>query len=481
MGDLSPGFYYMYFIGLDIGTTSISLVLLEGECRKLNSAITVPNEFSLSSNQDFIKTQDPNQIVMTCQRLLQETLTPMPYLEQREVKAIGLTGQMHGVLYVDEKGRAVSPLFTWQDQSGDQIYQEKETYAAYASRISGFPLATGFGSTTLFYHTKTGQVPGEAVRICTIADYLAMHLVGGRVPKIHVSMAASLGLFDLEVGQFDLQAIGHLQLDESLFPETVKEEIFLGKTVDGIPVAIPIGDNQASFLGAVGSSLATPDRQVLLNVGTGSQISLPVRTMKKVKKGEYRPYLNGTYLWVGSPLCGGYSYHLLKNFYQETLKVFAQDPKEELYPLMNNLANEQYQKEKAHTDKMSDVLEVDTRFRGTREEPGLRGGISNLSEFNLGPADLTLGFLKGIAQELHDYYLAFVESMENEETQESKVVSGHIHLIGSGNGLRKNPLLQEICGDFFESPMSISDYSEEAASGCALLAGDLCRVMKTLK
>lgn len=57
-----------------------------------------------------------------------------------DVERIGITGQMHGVLYVDGAGQPVSPLYTWQDGRGSQIYREGESYADYLSQKSGVPI-----------------------------------------------------------------------------------------------------------------------------------------------------------------------------------------------------------------------------------------------------------------------------------------------------------------------------------------------------
>lgn len=110
-----------------------------------------------------------------------------------DIKGIGVTGQMHGILYLNEQGEAVSPLYTWQDGRGNQLYRDNKTYAAYLSDETGYALATGFGLVTHFYNQVNGLVPGDAKQICTIMDYVVMKLAGQKTPLTDYSNGASIG------------------------------------------------------------------------------------------------------------------------------------------------------------------------------------------------------------------------------------------------------------------------------------------------
>ena len=95
-------------IGLDIGTTSISAVAVESSSGLLLRSVTVPNDSVLPSPDGVSRIQDPARIVKTVLSL-KEALAA----EFSPVTAIGVTGQMHGILYLDRVGRTVSPLYTW--------------------------------------------------------------------------------------------------------------------------------------------------------------------------------------------------------------------------------------------------------------------------------------------------------------------------------------------------------------------------------
>lgn len=480
----------MKAIGLDIGTTTVCGVLVDAKTGELLDAKTLTNDSVIESVHTYERTQDADKILVKCKNILEEYLS-----EQEDIVSIGVTGQMHGIVYVDENGVAVSPLYTWQDgrgdlccpdiqndiqkkltvadsetveniDSGNKVADNAETgesgnvcmtYAAELSKITGYHMASGFGLTTNYYNTKHGLVPEEAKSFCTIPDYVAMSLAGEKRPKMHQTMAASLGLYNMKAGDFDRTAVEKAGMNPELLPEVAttstlcgaytadmeKYPAYAGKT---IPVAVAFGDNQASFLGSVNQ-----DCKVLLNVGTGGQVSVYSEELVKADGIECRPYLKGSYLMAGSSLCGGYSYNLVKRFFEEIYALAGVDCPKDIYSIMNRIAGEAAEKEK--------TLTVDTRFNGSRENPALTGSITGLTVDTFHPGDLAYGVLRGLCEELYQFYNVLPENLKDGS-----------HFVGSGNGIRKNPLLQKIASDRFRMKLRIPKYAEEAAYGAVLFS-----------
>lgn len=480
----------MKAIGLDIGTTTVCGVLVDAKTGELLDAKTLTNDSVIESVHTYERTQDADKIFVKCKNILEEYLS-----EQEDIVSIGVTGQMHGIVYVDENGVAVSPLYTWQDGRGDlccpdiqndiqkkltvadsetvenidngnKVADNAEvaelgngaiTYAAELSKITGYHMASGFGLTTNYYNTKHGLVPEEAKSFCTIPDYVAMSLAGEKRPKMHQTMAASLGLYNMEAGDFDRTSVEKAGMNPELLPEVAttsticgaytadmeKYPAYAGKT---IPVAVAFGDNQASFLGSVNQ-----DCKVLLNVGTGGQVSVYSEELIKADGIECRPYLKGSYLMAGSSLCGGYSYNLVKRFFEEIYALAGVGCPKDIYSIMNRIAGEAAEKEK--------TLTVDTRFNGSRENPALTGSITGLTVDTFHPGDLAYGVLRGLCEELYQFYNVLPEKLKDGS-----------HFVGSGNGIRKNPLLQKIASDRFRMKLRIPKYAEEAAYGAVLFS-----------
>ncbi|MBQ7346653.1 MAG: hypothetical protein IJW55_01715 [Clostridia bacterium] len=430
-----------YTLGVDIGTTSICALALDCDSGKTLHALNRANTSSIASEDSFARMQNTDVILETAYALIAE-------LEEKlgPPAAIGVTGQMHGIVYLDADGNAVSPLYTWQDARGAQEKENGETYVEYMRRITGYPVSAGYGLATHFYQHCNGAVPANAVKLCTVHDFLAMKLANRTSPVVHASDAASLGLYDLKNDCFDLSAMGALGMSASILPEVTTGSESIGYYKENIPVYPAIGDNQASFLGSAGEE----EGNLLVNIGTGSQVSVIGKLGDTVAGIECRPFLNGKHLLVGSSLCGGRAYAILEKFFRAVANMCGADI-QSAYPFMDKWIAE-------NTPEQS--LNVSTLFDGTREDPTIRGSISGISITNLEPGAMMDGFMRGIAQELHALY----QNMSGLLDTEVKT------MIGSGNGLRVNPALCKVMEHTFGMALTLSDSKEEAALGAAKFA-----------
>ncbi|MBQ8402674.1 MAG: hypothetical protein IJX14_12180, partial [Clostridia bacterium] len=283
---------------------------------------------------------------------------------------------------------------------------------------------------------------------CTVMDWITMRLTSLSRPVIHAGNAASLGLYRMDDDAFDTGAMETLGLDPAMLPEVTADVRELGHW-NGIPVYAAIGDNQAAFLGSVQNGTDT----VLVNIGTGSQISLLCSRDEPIRTGsvETRPYLGDKRLLSGSGLCGGRAYAMLERFFSGYRTALGL-PGGERYDVLNALAEKGLAEGK--------ILSVHTAFCGTREDPSLRGQITDIGEDDLTPEGLAAGMLYGIAAELHGMY----ETMPHD---------GIRTVAASGNAVRKNPVLQQILQNMFGLPVYLPEHTEEAACGAARLAAEI--------
>ncbi len=429
----------MKTLGLDIGTTTISAVIFQENTGVLE-AKTIANGTFLPSDS-WERLQDPGAIWQKAFRVVSELLLRHP-----DVQAIGVTGQMHGIMYLDADGETVSPLYTWQDGRGDLPFDETSSWAEHLSAITGYPLPTGYGMVTHFYNLHHGLVPENAVCLCTIGDYIAMKLAGLTRPRIEPTNGASLGLFHLGNRCFDPKALLRADIDGAILPK-IADTPLLGIGALGIPVYAAIGDNQAAFLGAVG------DRQdaLLVNVGTGSQVAVYSPELLRVPGLETRPFPDGGWLLVGASLCGGRSYALLESFFRQTVKMVT-GSEQSAYAAMDRVL--------AEAGNVENAPCTTTTFQGTRQDANLRGSICGIGIDNFTPVHLMHSFMNGMAQELYGMYRSFLDAGGTAPET----------IIGSGNGLRKNIHLCHAFEAVFGCPLILSSCQEEAACGAAMYA-----------
>lgn len=431
----------MKVLGLDIGTTSISAVVYDTADRIL--AVTSAKNDSFLPGDVYERIQDPHSIRETAFTLVNSLLNSHP-----DVSAMGVTGQMHGIVYLDVNGEPVSPLYTWQDGSAGLPFDDRSSWASHLSDLTGFPVSSGYGMATYYYHLHQGLVPKNAAVICTIQDYLAMKFAGRTRPVMDPTNAASLGLFDVAAGQFSAAALEAAGIDPQLLPQ-ITADPYLGTGTLGIPVFTAIGDNQASYLGATGGRTDV----ILVNMGTGGQISVYSPNYLQTETLETRPFPDGGWLLVGASLCGGRSYALLEKFFRETVKMVTGE-ETDAYSAMDRLMNS--------SGAVDNCPTAITTFQGTRKDPSLRGAFLNISEDNFTPAHFIYGVMRGMAEELFSLYQSYLASG-------SALPAA---MIGSGNALRKNRHLCRFFEETFSCKMILSEKDEEAACGAAIYAAN---------
>ena len=423
------------FLGIDIGTTSICAVVLDAN-GNIVQTITESNKFAINST-NHERLQDAEGIYLACENIYKKAH------QNYTVDCVGVSAQMHGVLYLDKNGQAVSPLYSWQDGRGNLHYGDS-TYAKTLSEISGYNCSSGFGCTSLFYDNVNGLIPKTAVKFATIGDYVVMKLANKTAPILNQTMSASLGLFDIKKGCWDIDAIKRANLPLELFPETSTEVFLAGYTKDGVAVYTAIGDNQASVYGVVKNQ-----NSLVVNVGTGSQISVITEKYLSACDGlELRPYFDGKYLLLGCGLCGGYSYKLLKEFFNSMFN----GQEKITYADMNKWAED---------GLISDAPTFTTTFKGSRLNPDQKASITELSDKNFNAQALTLSVIKGISCELKEYYQTIIKL--NGERKD---------LVVAGNAVRTNPVLRKVIENDYGKKINLPSHKEEAAFGVALIVAE---------
>ena len=425
-------------VGIDIGSTTISATVIDTQNNIQVESYTVSNGAEIIVENPAFYEQDPLVLCDKAIRLI-EIITD----NYKNIKAIGVTGQMHGIVYIDKNGNAVSNLITWQDKRADENLANGYSYCDKIFEITGNKVYTGFGMATHYYNCINNMVPPTAHSFCSIMDYLVMKLTDTTDPVLHSSVAASFGLFDIKGLKFKTDAISKLGIDNVTLPKVTDDFYIVGR-YKNIPVSVAIGDNQASFIGAVDNL----DDTILVNIGTGSQISMVTDSFEENETLELRPLIKNKYILCGSALCGGKSYAILEKFFRSF--VTASDfPEASKYDIINKLVLDAYTQGK-------NTPTVEPFFRGKRSDPALKATISNITEDNFTPGQLALGFVKGICGEAYDFLGPRCKTKKQ--------------IIASGNAVRKIPVMKSVISDMFGLPVEVSNNKEEAALGAALFA-----------
>lgn len=451
------------FLGLDIGTSTLSIIAMDIKSGRILSNVFAGNASNLKSKEPDIREQSPVTLYSQVIELIKRTCEELK-ARKGAIRVIGITCQMHGVLLIDADRKPLTPLITWQDGRCSRSAPDGKSYIRHITdrvgnevflRDCGTMPASGFGGMTLFWLRKNNSIPPN-VKAVTIGDYIGIRLSDAQ-PTIDPTNAAGFGIYDIRKRAWHSEIVESLGLPSGLLPEVGGSGEPIGSVTsdvvrstglpEGTRICRCVGDNQASFIGSVSNI----GREALVNIGTGSQISCPLKGFRTYEGIDTRPLVEDRYIAVGAALCGGEAYAYLRNFISGIGKEFFCSDKSEsgLFEGMNELA--------AKADKNTS-LGVNTLFMGTRLDPGVKGKIENIDMSNFNVGSLCRGFLEGIVNELVDFYRICSRDTE---------ISG---IVGSGNAVRKNSLFCEIISEKFKRRIRIPAHTEEAAYGAALSA-----------
>ena len=205
-----------------------------------------------------------------------------------------------------------------------------------------------------------------------------------------------------------------------------------------MPVTVSIGDNQASVLSSC------KENDLLINVGTGSQVSIVSNKVVFADNIETRPYFENKNLIVGSALCGGRAYSLLKDFYREIISYKTEITDDEVYSIMGRML----------TSIDTPTVCCDTRFAGSRADQTVKGSFLGVTTENFKASEFTSALLNGMGEELYQMYVKMNEKKSS--------------IVGSGNGVRKNSYLIKSLEKLFSAKLKTPIHQEEAAFGSAI-------------
>ncbi|MCC7419137.1 MAG: hypothetical protein IT428_02535 [Planctomycetaceae bacterium] len=451
-------------LALDLGTTSISAVAVSRDGRVV-ARLNRPNPAHRTGLAAGRAEQDPAVLRSAAFGILRELAAAAP----GNPMCLGITGQMHGGLLVDRQRRPLTPLITWQDRRATEPFPgdpSRSILEEFRARCvpsdvarTGCTPSPGYLAVTLFALQSMGAIPGGTHRATLIADWIAAELADVD-PVIDRTNAASTGVYDLAADEWSSSILGATRLNRDWFPEVRRSGSPIGVVSPevaaetglpaGLPVANAIGDNQAAVLGSVPAGEAA----FQINVGTGGQINWSIPAFRRVDGMDTRPLPQDRFMLVGAGLAGGDAYAWVRRAVQSWLAAFGHDASgDDVYETLNRLAG-------AAPDDC-DGLTCEPVFRGTRRQPTLRGSFRGVTNENFTPGNVARAVLQGIAGGMKWFA---------DHAGDARPAS-MARIIGSGNGLRKNPLLVRVLSDTFRLPVVLSEHEEEAAVGTALLAG----------
>jgi xylulokinase len=227
-------------VGLDVGTTGLKALAItpEGEV-----VARVEEGYALSTPRPGWAEQDPE----LWWRAAEAALARLP---ADDVAAIGLSGQMHGLVVFDDQERVLRPAILWNDQrtAAECAEIEERIGLERLIELTGNRALTGFTAPKLLWLRRhEPEVFERVAHVLLPKDYVRLRLTGERA--IDVADASGTLLFDVGARRWSDEVLEALELSPAILPPALESPEYSGETAEGVSVAAGAGDQAAGALG----------------------------------------------------------------------------------------------------------------------------------------------------------------------------------------------------------------------------------------
>ena len=241
-------------IGLDVGTSGVKALLAAPDGRILASAVA---DYPLLTPKPGWTEQEPDAWWAACYRVLNDLVARSP----GRIESIGLTGQMHGAVFLDGDGKVIRPALLWNDQrtSAECTEIERRVGSSRLREITGNPALTGFQAPKILWLRHSEPEAYARLRhVLLPKDFIRFRLTGGLATD--ASDAAGTLLLDLAKRDWSGEILEALNIPEDWLPrvhegpDVTGHVSAAGAQATGLPQGLPVvaggGDNAAAAVGS---------------------------------------------------------------------------------------------------------------------------------------------------------------------------------------------------------------------------------------
>jgi xylulokinase len=252
-------------LGADLGTSGLKLVALDEEG-------TTVAEAERGYELEMPRPGWAETEVSTWRAALEETLAALAAgLRGRRVRALGLSGQMHGAVLVDAGGSALRPAMLWPDGRAARELDRWRGLETCDRAALANPLVPGMTGPMLAWLAR--HEPATLARAAAVLlpkDVLRASLVPGGAAVTDRSDASATLLWDVPGDRWSAAAVAAAGIPPELLPEVRPGTEVVGTTAPGdLPVVVGGADTPLALLAA------GPDAGLHVNLGTGVQVLSP--------------------------------------------------------------------------------------------------------------------------------------------------------------------------------------------------------------
>lgn len=457
-------------LGIDIGTSGTKTLLLDEKGKVVATAVV---EYELRSPKPGWYEQQPhdwwNAVCAATQAVLKKAK-----IKPAQITAIGLSGQMHGSVFLDAKGRSLRPALLWNDQRTAEECAEIEAAAGGREglvKLVANPALTGFTAPKILWLKKNEPKRYELTKqVLLPKDFIRFQMTGEYATE--GSDASGTLLLDVARRDWSGELLTKLKIDKAMLPKVHESTAVTGKLtkeaadhmglVPGIPVVGGAGDVAA---GAVGNGVVKTG-QLASIIGTSGVVFAHADQMAFDPKGRVHTMCHavpGKWCVFGCMLSGGGSLAWFRDTLGQEEVAAAKKAKISPYVLLSKLA------ESAPVGcEGLQFLPYLTGERCPHNDPAARGAFIGLTRRTT-RAMMARAVMEGVCFGMRDL-LDIMRGM--------RIATDAIRATGGG---AKSDVWLQMQADIFRTPTSLTNSDEGPALGVAILAGVGTGVWKSVE
>lgn len=446
-------------LGVDIGTSGTKTLAIDSKGQVLAHASA---SYLCHHPRPLWSEQDPDDWWRATVKTIRQVVKAAK-LKKADVKAIGLSGQMHGSVFLDRQHQVIRPALLWNDQRTAAECEEIETLAGGRKklvRMVANPALTGFTAPKILWlRNKEPKNFDRLAHVLLPKDEIRRRLTGELATE--VSDASGMLLLDVKNRRWSKQLLGKLQLDESMFADVYESEDVTGNLTSeaakqlGLSTdCVVVGGAGDCAAGAIGNGIVRSG-VVCTSLGTSGVVFVHSDTPEVDPQGRLHTFchaVRGKWHMMGVTLSAAGSLGWFADALCATDAKAVAKKKQNLF--------EQLTAEAAETPAGADGLYFLPYLSGERTphaDPLARGAFIGLT-LSHSRAHLVRSVLEGVTYSLRDC-LEIIQSLG--------VATKQVRTTGGG---AKSEFWRQLQADMFGQRVYTMASDEGPAMGAGLLA-----------
>ena len=458
-----------YLIGLDIGTSGAKCIIADDQGSVVASST---QEYPLYTPKPGWAEQNPKDWWDAVVRGL-KVILPKANIDSADIAGLSFSGQMHGLVALDENNEVIRPSILWCDQ---RTQAQCDWITEKAGGLEGLltytnnRMLTGYtGGKILWLRDEEPDNFAKMKKFICPKDYIRFKLTGKL--GIDVSDASGTGFYNTKDRYWSDGLIELAGLDKSIFPVAEESTALAGGVTreaaeeTGLPEGLNcyFGGGDA-VIQATGSGLVKPGILGVV-IGTAGNVSMGIDHFENNPNGDLQMFCGnepGAWMALGCTLTAGGAYRWYRDELCKAEGIEAKESVRNVYDVMGAYAEQSVPG--ANGVIFTPYL---TGERCPYPDPNARGSFYGLS-LSTKKADFTRSVMEGVTYSLKQ----LIDIMGNFAQNEKVYTSG---------GGSVSALWRQMQADIFDLPVyTMSAASEGGAYGAVLVAGVGAGIWKNL-